>query len=251
MNTRLSVTVALMLAVCTADALARKWTDSTGHFSVEAELVQLQDGSVHLKKANGGIIAVALERLSEADQEFVKRQIEGPGGAAAATVRLTALTGKPRELAKDDGKPAGKKSLPRGHAVAFEAPEGSWYLTSVRIHGARYGLPAPPKEDFHVTLCDKDFKEIADFAFAYKMFQRGPSKWVKLRTKPTRVPKEFVLCAGFNAQRTKGVYVSHDGEGKSPVGLPGRMAGHFTGGDWMIRVELDQLKSDAAHSPRE
>lgn len=251
MNTRYLIAALLTFAVAVPQASAREWTDSTGHFSLEAELAESTDGKVHLRKTDGTIIIVAFEKLSKADQEFLEQQGKGGGGESASAVHLTDLSGKPRELAKDDGKPAGKKSFPRGHTVAFEAPEGSWYLTSVRIHGARYGLPAPPKEDFHVTLCDKDFKEIADFAFAYKMFQRGSSKWVKLRTKPTRVPKEFVICAGFNAQRTKGVYVSHDGEGKSLVGLPGRMAGQFTGGDWLIRVELDQLKSDVTEKSQE
>ena len=182
-----------------------------------------------------------LEKFSAADQQFAKEQHAGD-----APIRPGDLSGKPRELANDDGKPAGKKSFPRGHAAGFEAPEGQWYLTSVRIHGTRYGYPAPPKEDFHITLCDEGFKKIADFAYAYKKFQKGSSKWVTLRTKPTEVPRKFVICADFNAERTKGVYVSHDAKGKSLVGRPGRKAGAFTGGDWLIRVTIDQLKSGGA-----
>ncbi len=244
MNTRLLIAALLGCAVCTCQARARKWVDATGAFSVEAELVDLRDGKVRLKKTNGHIITLLLEKLSKADQEFLEQRSGGPGSSGSATtVRLTDLTGKPRELAHDDGKPADKKSFPRGHAVQFDAPEGSWYLTSVRIHGSRYGYPAPPKEDFHLTLCDKDFHQIADFAFPYRMFERGSPKWVRLRTKPTQVPSTFVICAGFNAQRTKGVYVSHDAEGESLMGLPGHKAGKFTGGDWLIRVQLDRLKS--------
>lgn len=220
-------------------ALARKWTDSTGNFSLEAELVDFKDGKVRLKRTDGKIITVAFTKLSKPDQEFLHR-----GDPSA--VKLIDLTGKPRMLSNDDGKPGGKKSFPRGHASAFEAPQGTWYLTSVRIHGGRYGYPTPPKEDFHVTLCNPDFKPLADFPFAYKLFQRGPQKWVTLRTKPTEVPAKFVICVNFNAERTKGVYVSHDAEGKSLVGLPDKMSGYFTGGDWMIRVNLDQRKEDAA-----
>ena len=53
--------------------------------------------------------------------------------------------------------------------MGFEAPGNTFYLTSVRIHGGRYGYPKPPAEDFHVSLCecDKDFKLIADFPFSY------------------------------------------------------------------------------------
>ena len=57
-----------------------------------------------------------------------------------------------------------------------------------------------------------------------------------------KVPREFVICLNFNPTATKGVYVSHDKEGTSLVGLPGNHAGSFTGGDWMLRVEIDTLK---------
>ncbi len=237
MTIRILVVGLLTFAAWTPGALAREWTDSSGTFTVEAELLDFKDGKVRLKKANGKILTLPLEKLSQEDQEFVEKQADG-----SDDVRLMDLTGKPEELANDDGKSAGKKSFPRGHAMAFEAPEGEWYLTTVRIHGSRYGHPAPPKEDFHITLCDEKFNEIADFTFPYKQFQRGPQKWVKLRTKPTKVPAKFVICANFNAERTKGVYVSYDAEGQSLVGKPGQPAGLFTGGDWMIRVKLDQLK---------
>ncbi len=147
--------------------------------------------------------------------------------------------GKARELALDDGTPAGKKSFPRGHASKFKSPDGDWWLTSVRIHGARYGMPQAPKEDFHVTLCDPQFKPIKDFTFPYSEFKRGTkSRWVSFRVPATKVPKEFVICLNFNAERTKGVYVSHDAKGTGLVGLPGKPMGRFTGGDWLIRPML-------------
>ena len=116
------------------------------------------------------------------------------------------------------------------------------YLTAVKIHGSRYGMPRAPQEDFVVTLCDQDFKPLAEFKFPYSKFQRGNPKWVTLRTKPTRLPKAFVLCLHFNPTSTKGVFVSHDAEGKSLVGLPNKKAGAFTGGDWMVRAVVDQPK---------
>ena len=147
--------------------------------------------------------------------------------------------GEARELALDDGKPAGKKSFPRGHALMFDTPAGDWHLTSVRVHGARYGMPQPPKEDFHVTLCDKNFKPIKDFSFPYSKFKRSEnSEWVTLDMEPTKVPEKFVVCLNFNAERTKGVYVSHDAEGDSLVALPDKPSGVFSGGDWLIRPTL-------------
>ena len=100
-------------------------------------------------------------------------------------------------------------------------------------------------ENFHVWLCDADFKVIADLPFPYGKFTRGAPRWVTLPVKPTNVPPKFIICAGFNPTRTKGVYVHHDGEGSgnSFSGLPGRGKRAFSTGDWMIRVTLDQPKT--------
>jgi hypothetical protein len=159
---------------------------------------------------------------------------------AADTADEGKLSGKTHELAHDDGKSAGQNSFAGGgHAVRFEAPNESSYLTEVRIYGARYGLPAPPKENFHVWLCDSDFKTIADNQFAYSKFSKGNPRWVSLKIKPTRVPKEFIICAGFNPTATKGVFVHYAaGSGHSLVGLPGGEFEDFDKGDWMIRATI-------------
>src|SRR5690606_39068716 len=50
----------------------RQWTDSSGKFSVKAELVEVKDGQVHLKKADdGGVIIVPVARLSDADRNYL------------------------------------------------------------------------------------------------------------------------------------------------------------------------------------
>jgi len=55
-------------------AQARTWTDNTGTFKIEAELVAIKADAVQLKKANGVVISVPLRRLSVADREFLKQQ---------------------------------------------------------------------------------------------------------------------------------------------------------------------------------
>jgi hypothetical protein len=238
-SVKVSILVAVVLAtLSSASGQTRTWTDTTGAFTVEAEFVDLVDGKVRLKRADGRIVTVTLDQLSEADQQLARQA----GNPAAATVTVDQLAGKPEELQNDDGTPAGKKSFPRGIASAFTTSEGTFYLTSIRIHGGRYGYPKPPDEDFHVSLCDKDFNHIADFPFPYSKFPRAAPDWVTLRMRPTQVPREFIICLNFNPERTKGVYVSHDAEGKSLVGLPGKPAGSFTGGDWMIRPVVDTVK---------
>jgi hypothetical protein len=57
-------------------AEARTWTDSTGKFSVDAELVGYKEGKVQLRKPNGNLIAVPLARLSERDQAYLKSVME-------------------------------------------------------------------------------------------------------------------------------------------------------------------------------
>jgi len=59
-------------------ALAREWTDSSGTHKVEAELVKLDGDVVHLKKADGAIVKVPLNKLCEDDRKLVRQQTAAP-----------------------------------------------------------------------------------------------------------------------------------------------------------------------------
>lgn len=59
-------------------AATRKWTDRSGKFSVVAELVEVKDGIVQLKKEDGKVVSLPVERLSEADQTYLKQQTGKP-----------------------------------------------------------------------------------------------------------------------------------------------------------------------------
>lgn len=181
---------------------------------------------------------------SNAEPVFVAKRPKSDVGAE--TIEPGELSGGPVELANDDGVAAGKSSIAgSGHAVRFEAPDGEWYLTSVSLHGSRYGYPSAPNEDFHIWLCDADFKTIADFPQPYSTFKRGASDWVKMPVRPTRVPREFIICVGFNPTATKGVYVSRDAgpSGRSMTGLPGQRARPLGNGNWLIRASIDRPNS--------
>lgn len=69
---RILFVAVLGVAVCTPIASARNWTDAAGKHTVEAELVEFKEGTVRLKKADGRIISLPLEELSDADQDYVK-----------------------------------------------------------------------------------------------------------------------------------------------------------------------------------
>jgi len=54
-----------------SDVLAREWTDVTGKYHVEAELAGVIAGTVRLKTSDGRTIEVPIEKLSEADRQYI------------------------------------------------------------------------------------------------------------------------------------------------------------------------------------
>lgn len=71
-TTIIGVSTVLFLVTNCGEAEARKWTDKTGKFSVEADFVSLADGAVNLKRPDGQVIKIPLEKLSETDQEVAR-----------------------------------------------------------------------------------------------------------------------------------------------------------------------------------
>jgi hypothetical protein len=59
---------------------SRTWTDSTGRFKVDAELISVDDGKVNLRRADGRTLTIEQEKLSEADQEHLRglQAVESP-----------------------------------------------------------------------------------------------------------------------------------------------------------------------------
>jgi bla regulator protein blaR1 len=143
-----------------------------------------------------------------------------------------------------DGKADGKRSLGgSGEMIRFELPDGVTRVNGIKIHGARYGYPQPPQENFEVSFVKDDFSEILDTQLApYSLFHRGVSKWVTVKfRKPVELPKVFWVVLNFHAEQTKGVYVSYDTTTKgvhSRIGLAGGEKPQPVnfGGDWMIQV---------------
>lgn len=60
----------LILAGASADA--RKWSDNTGQFSVEATVIEVRDDKVLLMREDGKAANVAIARLSEADRRYLQ-----------------------------------------------------------------------------------------------------------------------------------------------------------------------------------
>ena len=109
-------------------AASRMWTDASGKFRIRATFVSTDEGTVRLKKADGNTISVALDRLSEADQQWVAKH----SGAA------TAETGSKTVASEGDwpgwlGPNRDGKSLDKG--LLKEWPEGGpkllWQATDI------------------------------------------------------------------------------------------------------------------------
>jgi len=161
--------------------------------------------------------------------------------------RSTTDSRPPALLSYGDGKPDGKKSYGgSGHMIRFELPEGVTKVRGIRIHGSRYGLPQAPDEDFEITFLSDDREEtLHSEAAPYHLFKRGTENWVRvLFDEEVELPQKFWIALNFNAEQTKGVYVSYDTSTKgeySRVGLPGdedEPKETDFGGDWMVQVML-------------
>ena len=93
-----------LLLVMATPVSARKWTSNDGKFSVEAELVEVKDGNVRLKRQNGEIITVPLTNLSKADRDYLSSVGQKPSqfievvAEGTGQTRKTALENRERTL---------------------------------------------------------------------------------------------------------------------------------------------------------
>ncbi len=151
----------------------------------------------------------------------------------------------PTILSYGNGKPDGKKSYGgSGQMIRFELPEGVTKVKGIRIHGSRYGLPQAPNEDFEITfLSDKRDEVLQTESAPYKLFNRGKENWVRIMfDKEIELPRKFWIALDFNAEQTKGVYVSYDTSTKGEYSRVGKAGDKKEpketdfGGDWRVQV---------------
>jgi len=242
---------------------ARQWqklADILGETRFPKLFSAWQAAKIDPLEPNSGLLNTAVELAPEhrakienwwKNTEAIFVEVRQKSDVKVQTAKLAALTGKPIPLAPDDGMSDGKRSIAGGgHARLFEAPGPEFYLTSVSFFGARYGAPKAPEQKFDIALCDKDLRPIAIWKKPYADAKRGDMAWIKAAIPPTRVPAKFYLCLVFNPTATKGVFVGSDSstKGHSQTATPGKPGKALADGDWMIRVELDQLKTADAIS---
>ncbi len=93
----------LLLAVAVSVSVsAREWTDNTGTYKTEANLVEVRGNQVVLQKSNGQVISLPIDRLSKSDQEYLESlenlEPKPENAATAATETITNSIGMKLKL---------------------------------------------------------------------------------------------------------------------------------------------------------
>jgi hypothetical protein len=68
----------------------RQWVDDSGTFQVKGRLILILDGKVRLLKETGRTTTVPIQRLSDADRQYVEEVISRYGDDLAELAKLAA-----------------------------------------------------------------------------------------------------------------------------------------------------------------
>lgn len=79
-----AVCVLLSAALLPKASVGRSWTDSSGAYQIQAELVAFNATHVVLKKRSRDLVAFPIEKLSTADREYLKSQPAAPAAGTSA-----------------------------------------------------------------------------------------------------------------------------------------------------------------------
>ncbi len=130
----------------------REWTDRTGKFKTEAEFVGLTDGNVTLKKpGTDKTVSLPLERLSAADQKYVRERLAEQAAAEDAK-QLEAKEREAREAraeaarqaqanqAQRDPSPAAPSLVPRPPNNVINSVRGAVFRVQTLNNMRQIGL---------------------------------------------------------------------------------------------------------------
>jgi WD40 repeat protein/mono/diheme cytochrome c family protein len=116
---RTAALLALLLGAA-SQLTAREWVDASGKFKVEAELVAIRNGKAILERPDGSLLTIPVEKLSAADQTYLKQQAAPP--PTATTLAATAPAASPAPITAE------------GSALAQKA-QGVLRANCYRCHG--------------------------------------------------------------------------------------------------------------------
>ena len=83
MHRQILIFAIFVLLHSVSNAQTRQWSDATGAFQIEAELVTSRGGKVVLEKPNGKLVVVPIAKLSEADRKFLEQKSKSAAAKSA------------------------------------------------------------------------------------------------------------------------------------------------------------------------
>lgn len=144
---RLAVLAALLMCAGVAVGEMRTWSNASGKFKIEAELLSSKEGKVQLRSSKGREITVALNKLSDADLEFIKSlpaadKADPKKDDKAATIKQIRkiadlfykdLRTKEREAARDALTEAARDWVKEGKSPLGELPSPDKPSSAIKV----------------------------------------------------------------------------------------------------------------------
>ncbi len=157
----------------------RTWTDRSGKFSIEAELVEVKEGQAVLQKADGKSVAVSLEMLSAADQKLLKRRAQVMVGELELSLP-NAMISPPEWLANDPKVPFDLKKffeLPPEHQNAAPLYVEAFSEFEPHLYFHVYGIDPKADPDLAKGISQKiRNKPATDFLYQYWEYEEEPKQ---------------------------------------------------------------------------
>jgi len=116
----------MVAAFASAVEAARTWTDATGRYTLDAELITFNDRSVVLKRADHELVAIPIEQLSDADRAYLESN-------EAADVARKSSDGEQTWTLRDGTKLVGRLvDYARGN-MTIQRRRGNIYVNDRRL----------------------------------------------------------------------------------------------------------------------
>lgn len=160
----LTILVCGQSLLATQPSWARKWSDASGKFSVEADLVEVKDGKALLRKAGGSEVTIPIAKLSQADRDYLD-SLDQPG----PTTVEPAADGRIAELLKQ----VRQKSDVPAIAGAIVTSEGlaAFGVAGERKRGSK--SPVTPNDLWHLGSNTKAMTA----SLVAKLVEQDKLKW--------------------------------------------------------------------------
>lgn len=261
----------------------REWSDSSGKFRIDAELIRVDDKEVQLRKEDGKIVKIPLNRLSATDQAFIRQRAQSRDGAPPleAVVRiivtLTDANGSPQELqivgcavaSKEFSTPVVITSrmlsglgMESGFADVGLAKANILDLRTPQQLGvaSRLGFPGPqggPIEGFHefvIVLPIAEGTELPTLPLADADVRPGDAVFVPLLPKPqstskNRPPIKWTKWSVVSSDDSRLCIKPEDGQFPSAGAVPIVNEKHQLVGLYVSQVIMDDERRSVGNGP--